>query len=561
MFACLASASASALLLLLLLLKTIYCIQLKNIKNIQKNALIAQQELIQIIDEIDSIFQTEFDSNEDLLKIIALDDVEEVSLTPLVMDEPAETKPKLPKLIGFDDVNWDAYSFSSRAQIHQAIVDGTLNEMQLLAFDRNARLENADPPFENRRQLDDPLKKLKYDDINWDKFSYAARARIFYLITNESMTAADLLQYNCELLNRSVESGIIAENYLVEVDEPVDPLPAEPQNYSCSNRAQIHNTAAIPLTMETLRTFEDDDRHALDGPFVEPKSISLSKVTLSDIDWGKWPSVMRSRIFFLISNDLLSLAELRLMEFEVVFANPKRESYNEANLNRLAQWQQMQMQPVVQLYSDSAFFASDPVPPDDACFKRNQVRWTSNSFSSRAQNYPSICNSALTSDQLLLIPKDTRQQVHRPFAEKRSLLPRTVLAYNDADWGRYSYANAMRSNVTLTSAHLKLLEFEEYKNYRRRKLECIEEDSQGHQEYITDLLNLQPANVDSNNCYINAKYLTDTFEFPSTTRELKKSTHSFRSSFDELTSDAFRKCIDELIGITQFGQLLLAFRS
>ncbi len=44
-----------------------------------------------------------------------------------------------------------------------------------------------------------PEKKLTFEDVNWDRFSYASRAKVFYLITSESLRVADLQVFEEEL--------------------------------------------------------------------------------------------------------------------------------------------------------------------------------------------------------------------------------------------------------------------------------------------------------------------------------------------------------------------------
>ena len=98
------------------------------------------------------------------------------------------------RLVGFgpDDVSWDGYTLATLAKLHQKISDGAGDEEQLAEFERDAPV-NADPPLEPQPQK----KKLTYADVNWDKYPYAARAQIFYKITNECMTADDLLAFEC----------------------------------------------------------------------------------------------------------------------------------------------------------------------------------------------------------------------------------------------------------------------------------------------------------------------------------------------------------------------------
>ncbi len=283
--------------------------------------------------ELDSLLLEESAEEQQLLE--AFDqEVEEVYMMPLVIDcDPV-------KKSSCDYVNWSDCSHAVKVD---SLDEGQFNDQSLMAVERQLDLGSV----------------LTYDDVDWDKFPYDARARIFYLITNESMTAADLQVFEAEL-EKSAEALL---NLKVVCFEDV-----QWQDYSFGNKAQIHQSICNnALTVAGLKAFQKDVRIEPEPQLhqsTEAEELeSRYDVTIEDVNWDSLPLSMRLKVFYLVKQEKLTFAELLQFEHETSFA---QEFVEDEKTEQLVQWELLAMEKVRQLYSDNESLAPDDCPLQSA---------------------------------------------------------------------------------------------------------------------------------------------------------------------------------------------------
>ncbi len=378
----------------------------------------AEQEVFK---ELDSLLLEESEEDKQLLEAFDQEvEVEEVSMMPLVMDSDPVKKPSS------DDVNWPDCTHANKAD---SLDEDSLTVSSQVAVD-------SAPLFEAPRQLE-PGSVLTYDDVDWDKFPYAARARIFYLITNESMTAADLQVFEAELESTAEAASNEDESNVVRFQDV--------QLLDHSLEAQIHqsiseNDGKVEPEPQ-LRQFSDDEE-------LELRYV----VTIDDVDWDALPLSMRLKVFYLVAQEKLTLDELIQLKHEANFE--KDFVVVDEKTQKLEQLESLPMESVCHLCSDDRLLEVSE-PPDDcplqiALTKKNlgfDVEYYSSS--NRAQIYQCFVNFVLPSQKLFSFERDAQKQM--------TLASQMKLNYNVID---------LDSNLNLLAneSTMPLLEYDENEN-------------------------------------------------------------------------------------------------